>query len=305
METQNTSKSADEFICEKCNFKCSKRGDYNRHLATGKHKRINLETKKTSFTSHQFVCDCGKEYKNRDGLWKHKRKCFPVKTPEETPEKVQHEAPMSESSHTEIMKAFMKDNRDMMVSMVQNMITANKEMVVDLVPKLQPHITNNTNNTNINVNMFLNEQCKDAINFTDFVERIEVSHDDLENNAQLGFVNGISKIIRDNLQQLTLYERPIHCTDVKRETLYIKDADEWQKQSNEKLHTAIQEVSRKSIGSLLEWKQTNKDENIDSDFSQLCMNIQKESMAGYNKDNYYSKIVQNIAKDSKLDMTKE
>ena len=88
---------------------------------------------------------------------------------------------------------------------------------------------NNTQNNNFNVNMFLNVQCKDAINFTDFIERIEVSHDDLENNAQLGFVNGISKILLDNLQRLTLYERPIHCTDVKRETMYIKDDNQWQK----------------------------------------------------------------------------
>lgn len=291
-------KNAEKFTCKKCNFTCSKQSNFLIHLSTEKHKRITLET--TPSSNNKFICDCGNVYKYASGLSKHKKKCFPEKA-----SKMPQEDTMTESSQTEIMKAFMKDNRDMMISMVQNMITANKEMVVDLVPKLQPHITNNTNNTNINVNMFLNEQCKDAINFTDFVERIEVSHDDLENNAQLGFVNGISKIIRDNLQQLTLYERPIHCTDVKRETLYIKDADEWQKQSNEKLHTAIQEVSRKSIGSLLEWKQTNKDENIDSDFSQLCMNIQKESMAGYNKDNYYSKIVQNIAKDSKLDMTKE
>ena len=95
-----------------------------------------------------------------------------------------------DNSQTEMMKTFMKENREMVVNMVQTMITANKEMVVDLVPKLQPNVTNNTQNNKYNINLFLNEHCKNAINFTDFVERIEVSHDDLENNAQLGFVNG-------------------------------------------------------------------------------------------------------------------
>ena len=113
--------------------------------------------------------------------------------------------------------------------------------------------TNNTmNNMNhFNINMFLNEQCKNAINenkYSDFIERIEVSHDDLENNAQLGFVNGITKILMDNLKQLTLYERPIHCTDIKRETLYIKDSDKWEKErSDKKIEGAIQEVSSERV----------------------------------------------------------
>ena len=105
------------------------------------------------------------------------------------------------------------------------------------------------------MSLFLNEHCKDAINLSDFIDRIEVSHDDLENNAQLGFVDGITKILRDNLQQLTIKQRPIHCTDTKRETLYIKDSDTWEKDlSDKKLEGAIQQVSRKSIGSLLQWK---------------------------------------------------
>ena len=148
--------------------------------------------------------------------------------------------------------------------------------------------------------MFLNEQCKDAINFSDFINRIEVSHDDLENNAQLGFVNGMTKISMDNLSQLTLYERPIHCTDVKRETLYIKDKDTWEKeQSDKKLEGAIQEVSRKSIGSLLQWKQNNPDyENIDSDFSNKCIVMQQQSLGNSNREILYSKIVHNLAREN-------
>ena len=112
----------------------------------------------------------------------------------------------------------------------------------------------------------------------------------------------MTKILMDNLNQLTLYQRPIHCTDTKRETLYIKDNNKWEKeQSDKKLEGAIQQVSRKSIGSLLQWKQTNPEyENIDSDFSNQCIVIQKQSLAGDKKDTYYPKIIHNIAKESAL-----
>ena len=196
----------------------------------------------------------------------------------------------------------MKENREMVVNMVQTMITANKEMVVDLVPKLQPNVTNNTQNNKYNINLFLNEHCKNAINFTDFVERIEVSHDDLENNAQLGFVDGISKILRDNLSQLTLNERPIHCTDTKRETLYIKDDNQWQKDTvKEKINSAIQDVSRKSVSTLLEWKKDNPEyEDINSDFSNKCIKMQQGSLPGEKKDIFYQKITHSLAKENTL-----
>ena len=164
------------------------------------------------------------------------------------------------------------------------------------------NITNNTMNNNININMFLNEKCKDAINFSDFIDRIEITNDDLENNAQLGFVNGISKILMDNLRTLDLYERPIHCTDVKREILYIKDQDIWDKEeSSDKLNGAIKEVSRKSIGSLLKWKKENPEyEDMDSDFSNKCIVIQQQSSAGLNSDNLYPKVITNLAKENKI-----
>ena len=131
--------------------------------------------------------------------------------------------------------------------------------IIGKVGNTTNNITNNNQQNNqFNINMFLNETFKDAINFSDFIDRIEISHDDLENNAQLGFVNGMTKILMDNLKLLTLHERPIHCTDVKRETLYIKDHNVWDKeQSVEKLENAIQEVSRKSIKSLSQWKKSN------------------------------------------------
>jgi hypothetical protein len=160
-------------------------------------------------------------------------------------------------------------------------------------------VTNTNNNQKFNINVFLNEQCKDAINFSDFIKNIEVSREDLENNAQLGFVNGISKIIIDNLKQLRVNERPIHCTDLKRETMYIKDDDKWTKEEDYgKLNSAIQTITRKSVVTLLKWKDENPDyQDNDSEFSSRCIVIQQQSVAGYDRDTYYPKVIKAIAKN--------
>lgn len=291
MDNEKMPKNAKIYTCEKCDFKCSKLSNYETHLATDKHRRITLDTLPSS--NNNFTCSCGNVYKYASGLSKHRKKCSFSKSVEKMPK---------DNSQTEMMKNFMKENREMMVSMVQTMVSANKEMVVDLVPKLQPNVTNNTQNNNFNINMFLNEQCKDAINLSDFIDRIEVSHDDLENNAQLGFVDGITKILRDNLQQLTIKQRPIHCTDTKRETLYIKDADKWQKEAvKEKLNSAIQDISRKSVSTLLDWKKINPEyDDIDSEFSNKCIKMQQNSMAGDKTKVYYPKITHYLAKDNLL-----
>jgi hypothetical protein len=165
--------------------------------------------------------------------------------------------------------------------------------------------TNNTINGNVNntqkfnINVFLNEQCKDAINFSDFIKNIEVSREDLENNAQLGFVDGVSKILIDSLKQLDRSERPIHCTDVKRETMYIKDDDKWNKEEDSsKLNKAIQEVTRKSMGTLMNWKEENPDyKDRDSEFSSRCIVIQQQSMAAHNRETYYPKVVKAVARE--------
>jgi hypothetical protein len=171
--------------------------------------------------------------------------------------------------------------------------------------------TNNTINGNINnnqtnkfnINLFLNEQCKDAMNFSDFIKNIAVSREDLENNAQLGFVDGVSKILIESLKQLDQTERPIHCTDIKRETMYIKDDDKWNKEEDSsKLNKAIQEVTRKSMISLLDWKEENPDyKDRDSAFSERCIVIQQQSMAAHNRDTFFPKVAKLVAKEVMVD----
>ena len=200
-------------------------------------------------------------------------------------------------SNADMVNALIKQNQEF------------KEMIMELTNS-STGVTNNTingnmNNNKFNINIFLNENCNQAINFTEFIEKIDVSQDDLENNAQLGFVNGISKIILDNLRQLSMHERPIHCTDVKRETMYIKDENTWQREEDgDKIKKGIQEVSRKSMKTLNEWKEQNPDYNdMDSEFSNKCITMQQQSNAGSKRDLYYPKIVKTVAKETTIDKT--
>jgi len=292
MTYKKTPKNAKIFLCNECNFTCSKLSDFERHKMTAKHKILTNTYNKNAENAENgkiqiYACECGKQYKHRQSLNNHKKKCINKNTNE-----------------SNIMKKEDIDYKNLLIQAMKQMreqqedIRKRDELMIQMVNKIGS--TTNNINTSFNINMFLNEKCKNAINFSEFIDRIEVSQNDLENNAQLGFVKGITKILMDNLNQLTLYERPIHCTDEKRETLYIKDNDKWDKEcSDKKLEGAIQEVSRKSIGSLLQWKQTNPEyENMDSYFSNQCLVIQKQSLAGEKKNVYYPKIIHNIAKES-------
>jgi hypothetical protein len=181
------------------------------------------------------------------------------------------------------------------------------EIINKVIENTKSNTTNNTttnsHNKAFNINVFLNETCKDAINFSDFIKNLEVSREDLENNAQLGFVGGVSKILIESLKQLDKTERPIHCTDLKRETMYIKDEDKWNKEEDSsKINRAIQEVTRKSMCTLMNWKGENPDyKDRDSAFSDRCIVIQQQSMAAHNRDTYYPKVVKAIAKEIVVD----
>ncbi len=291
---------SNEFECKKCDYACNTQSLWRQHLNTRKHN-------KQSDDVSQNICACGNVYKTRSGLWKHEKKCAPPKLD-------------TSIDYKELVNQLLTDNRELRNFIIeQSKATAdtinkttdtmNKviEQNADLVNKAiecnKSTILNQTNTQNnnqkFNINMYLNEQCKNAINFSDFIKNIEVSREDLENNAQLGFVNGVSKILIDSLKQLDKTERPIHCTDVKRETMYIKDEDKWNKEEDSsKLNKAIQEVTRKSMGTLMNWKEENPDyKDRDSEFSNRCIVIQQQSMAAHNRDTYYPKVVKAIAKE--------
>ena len=300
MTKEKMPKNAEIFHCDFCDFSCSKKSNYNFHISTLKHKIRTNTNEKMPKNARAYNCECGKIYKHASSLWNHKKKCNFI---EEEPES-QNQLIIKEDSDykTLFLQAIgeMKEQRHDFIKQLheqQEEAKRKDELMIEMIGKI-----GNTTNNNININMFLNDKCKEALNFSEFLQRIQVSYDDLENNERLGFVNGITKILMDNLNQLQVYERPIHCTDAKRETLYIKDDDKWEKDTSEKkLESAIQEVSRKSMTSLMDWKHENPDyQDMDSDFSKRCINIQKQSIASNNKKTYYPKIIHNIARKNTI-----
>ena len=243
-------KSSKKYFCKECDYSTCKKSQYDRHLLTSKHQMDDKwMTEKAQKAQNLFECSCGKRYKYRQGLHKHQLKCISI-------------------AHTEnIENAEDIDYKEMFLKMMKQ----NNELMTQ-VTGLIPKVGNNNNNTikqKFNVNIFLNEECKDAITMNEFIKQIEVSLGNLLTTRDKGISEGVSDIFIENMNKLSVYERPIHCTDIKRETMYIKDEDKWQKDQNSvKLENAIQEVSRKSMNKLSTWKETNPDyEDMDSEFS--------------------------------------
>ncbi len=264
-----------------------------------------------------YICkNCNSEYKHQSSLCKH------IKTCQIKPQTQTNIISSSNTDYMAIISQLLNQNNELKNFIIEQatehknfaieQASEHKKETMEIVNKVIENTkpVNNTVNGNVNnqtnkfnINVFLNEQCKDAMNLSDFIKNIEVSREDLENNAQLGFVGGISKIFLDNLRQLSVNERPIHCTDIKRETMYIKDDDKWTKETGPaKLNTAILTISQKSTRTLLDWKKENPDyQNHDSEFCTRCIVIQRNSMAGFDRDTYYPKVIRAIAKQVILD----
>ena len=283
-------KSSDIFKCEPCKYETSRRSQYVRHISTNKHQ---CGLKKVP----EYKCNvCSKIYKHQSSLCKHSKQCIQLPT-----ESIQL---------TNMILEVLKNNNELhkydqeLQKQNQELQKQNQELqkrMLDLCKNgISNAVTNNNQTNKFNINVFLNDQCKDAINFADFIKNIEITHQDLENNAQLGFVSGISKILMDNLKQLGVNERPIHCTDIKRETMYIKDENKWTKEVDDsKLQKAIQTVSCKSMGKLQEWKKENPDyQDMDSVFSQKCLDIHKHTIAGSDREVYYPKVIHALARET-------
>ena len=298
-----------KFICKKCDFTCCKQSNWDNHTRTKKHNSDNNQYLFECIACN-YTCQTQSILDKHNNTKKHKMKDI---VPEDT----------REQNNTELItliKELLNQNSDLKNFIIEqanehkkettdivNKVIDQAKETTDIITKVIEQsksinngtITNNSNNKAFNINLFLNEQCKDAMNFSDFINNLVVSHEDLENNAQLGFVGGISKIILDGLKDMNQNERPIHCTDVKRETMYIKDDNKWTKEENDaKLRSAIQAVTRKSLGTLQHWKQDNPDyKDLNSEFSNRCIIIQRSSVAGSDREVYYPKVIHAIARE--------
>lgn len=294
-------KIAKKFLCKECDYRCSNKFDYNKHLSTRKHLNGNDNGNNGSEKS-QYTCgNCNNIYKYNSGLCRHKRTCTatvisqPTIMSPTTPviiDPVVCSPAVENQIFERLVNEIIKSNQE-----TQRQNEALQKQVLELC-KNGTHNTTNSHNKTFNLSVFLNEDCKNAINFKDFVESIEVSREDLTNTGQLGFVGGISKILMDHLKELGIHERPIHCTDLKREIVYIKENNEWNKETDDtKMRSAIQEVTRKSMGTLSDWKKNNPEyANVNSQFSNECITMQRNSVAGYERDTLYPRVVRELNK---------
>ena len=247
--TENTPKAPLFFSCEKCNFTCRKKNDWSRHLLTRKHLSLTDSlTEITQKASEHVCCHCQKVYKSREGLWYHFKKCI-----------VEEEPP---SENIIIADAPPTEEVKTLTSMVMELMKSNAELQKQLIDVCKTtNITNmsinnnNSNNKTFNLQFFLNEQCKDAMNISDFANSFDLQLSDLESVGELGYVEGITKIMLDKLNSMDVYKRPIHCSDAKREIIYVKDADVWTKEEkdNPKLRQAIKNVSFRNMKLVYNW----------------------------------------------------
>ena len=226
MTDKNVAEVAKYYNCENCDYFTSKKSNYNKHLLTLKHKNLQNTDKNVAKVAIKFDCICGKSYKHRQSLYTHQSKCmFKDK----------------ESITQNLSQEFVLD----VIKKQQDQITELTNTIKNMAPLINSNITNNTQNNNqkFNINVFLNEQCKDAINMSDFIKSLHITIEQLDFTKQNGLVEGLSKSIIENMNKLSIYERPMHCTDSKRETLYIKEDNEWKKDINkEKIKGAIKKA---------------------------------------------------------------
>ena len=304
-------KNAKEYVCIFCDFSSSKHSNLLKHFLTLKHKRLTFPNPKNAVKDY-YECRCGKKYKHASTLSTHRKKC--QKTDEigknGEVEELKELVVKLMTENTEIKKTMIKEN----VKLQKQNIELQKQnqniqkQVLDVCKNIQPSITNSNNNNNnktFNLQFFLNEQCKDAMNISDFINSVTLSLDDLENIGSLGYVNGISSIIIKQLKGLDITKRPVHCSDAKRETLYVKDEDRWEKEcpNNTKMKKAIKNVETKNIKLINEW--TDKHPNFINSTSREnddYLKIMKETMGG--KGDYEenkNKIIKRIAKEVIID----
>jgi len=285
MLTQKTPKNPKEFFCKNCDFISSNKKDYDRHLATDKHKMLTNVDKKTPKNPKPFQCVCGKQYKHRQSLSVHKKKC-----------KIVENVIVEDTSENKLIneKDMMSVPKEMW-ERVMNHMDKQQEALVCLSSK-----SSKTINNNFNIQIFLNENCKDALSITEFVDSLQLKLEDLLYSKQNGAIEGISNVIIKGLNELDIEKRPLHCTDVKRETLYIKDANGWEKENKdkEKLKKAIFTTQQRQARLIHDWQKENPDW-ADSmakmeEFHQFVQKI-------YMDDGEENKVIKNIAKQVQID----
>jgi hypothetical protein len=280
-------KVAKAFTCENCKFVCNKESNYNKHMNTKKH------IKNTSKTTNIPICKCGKVYKNNRTLSFHKKKCSFMK---ENVEQINNDTISSIMNEIKILMIEQNKMNKVVTEIANHTTNLNNTTITNN--------NNSINNKQFNMNVFLNETCKDAMNLSDFLENLNVSMEDMEKTGELGFAKGMSRIIMNNLNAIDVCKRPIHCSDAKRETLYVKNNGVWEKETEDRKRTKeiIYKVSCLNERQLIKWRDLprnkgyEKSDHVKNDeFMKLVMEINKL------RDEEIDKVITAISKHVVID----
>jgi len=297
-----THKTHKNYLCEKCTFECINKKDYNRHLMTAKHKKMTNGDETPNKPPTTYNCLCGRSYAYRQGLDRHKKTCSLISNSIVITENQREQPSLMDiiTQNKEIMDLLVLQNKEKTdtIKAQSDLLKEQSDTIRDLIPKIGSNNVITTTNNQFNMQTFLTEDCKDAMNFSEFVSTIMVSFKDLENQAEIGYVKGITKLFLDNLQGLGKHRRPIHCTDKKRKTLYIKENNEWDKEgSHDTLTKGIEEITRRTFVALMKEKTERPEEyaDMDSEFSQNCVTIQGSIIPVAPRETSFSKVLSNIS----------
>jgi len=313
METFGNKKSPKipkKYDCCDCMYSTCNLKDYKKHINTIKHKNNEMETfgnkKSQKSDDISFICDCGCQFLSRSGLWKHRKSCGDFLKTFSTYDNVATQPQPNYEFNKDTLIEIIKQNHDFQIDMQKQMMDFMKSNVcynnsINTINNLS-----NSNNKTFNLQFFLNETCKDAMNISDFVESVKLQVSDLEHVGKVGYIEGISNIIIKNLQALEVEKRPVHCTDQKREVMYVKEDNIWEKEdeANKKLRKAIRTIAHKNICMFKAFREKYPDcIDYDSKKNSQYNTIIYESMGGKGDNDYEkdTKIIKKIAKNVVID----
>ena len=301
MLSEKLQKNKKTYYCEMCHYICSNKTNYVKHLQTNKHNAQRCSYNAQPIVA-KYECVCGNSYKHVQSYNRHKSSCSVFNGETTQPE---HQQQPSSQVDMMVVLELLKQNQEFKDLLIEQ----NKQMLI-----LAQKAGNNNNNTNcnnnnkFNLNVFLNETCKDAITFSDFINSIEVTMDEFIQTGNMGFVNGISQVMMDRIKDMDLHTRPLHCTDLKRETVYIKNEEKWDKEDgdNSHLRKAVKCVAKKNYNQLHQWY-NNKKPEVETLGTEECedyFKFYKSALGGYDKEEdkkFEDKIIKNVLKEVLLD----
>jgi len=309
MTTEKNAENAIIYNCEKCNFKCCKKSNYDKHLNTRKHKKstqINEKNAESIENTTTYICKCKKKYKDRTGLWRHKKICNDINNNDNNNNNDNHEVKENEINRlTNLMIELIKSNSGFQEKMIEVCKTNNNTSNIITTNHNNNNTMTNSNNKTFNLQVFLNEQCKNAMNLSDFMESIQLSLEDLENMEKLGYVECMFKNIFGDMEFISIFDRPFHCSDFKRGIIYIKENGVWEKEEMgySRLINAIRIVEKKNFKLLKEWSEKHPSfSDYNSPDNDKYVKIFGETMNG-DKHNL-SKLIRKLTKSCVIDKSK-